>query len=318
VLISSANGRQGVIVKGVIGKREAQIADFAGTLPPGTLDAFDKPSDDGAKPPILIGRELSHALGGVEVGDPLQLLSDRTEQSPRGQELRPMYFQVAGIFDSGLYEHDSRWVYVPMDSLQRLLQFTDPKNGPMVMAIEIRISDIYDAQRMGTQIVSDLAEKTGQSFIASDWIAMNTKIFQALKLERLVMFITIGLIVMVAALNIVGSLTMMVLEKSRDIAILMAMGATRKTIRQIFIWQGVIIGVVGTFIGLILGNLLSYLADKFHWLSLDREVYSIAYVPFRASAMDSIVIAAVAIAISFLATKPPGWSRWKRSGTNDD
>src|SRR5205814_2627690 len=134
-----------------------------------------------------------------------------------------------------------------------------------------------------------------KKFEATNWIELNRSIFQALKLEKIVMFLTIGLIVLVAALNIVAMLTMMVLEKTRDIAILLSMGATAPQIRKIFIWQGVIIGVVGTFFGLIVGHLVSFLADKYHLVHLAADVYTIAYVPFRASPLDSVVIAASAI-----------------------
>jgi lipoprotein-releasing system permease protein len=269
------------------------------------MERFNGAAEGPELPPILIGHILSENLGGAKPGDAVKLITDRMNTSPFGPRLRPMTFEVAGIFNSGLYEHDIGWAYIPIDAAQRLLQLENTDRGPVVMAIEVKIRNINDARAMGKRIADEVSAATGQKFLDTNWIEMNTKIFQALALERLVMFITIGLIVMVAALNIVGSLTMMVLEKARDIAILMAMGATRQTIRRIFIWQGVIIGVVGTVIGMILGHVISFIADHYHLVSLDPEVYSIAYVPFRTNAIDSVVIAVVAIAISFLATLYP-------------
>jgi lipoprotein-releasing system permease protein len=305
VLISGNSRQDGVFVKGILAEREFRVSDLAKTLKMGSASGFNDPVDTDRLPPILIGTKLSEMLGGLVVGDPVKLLTFNFNTGPFGPQLRPMSFEVAGIFDSGLYEHDMGWVYAPLDATQRLLKIEETEKGPLAMAIEIKIRDIDNARDIGKRITGEVSAATGQKFDHTDWIEQNTKIFNALELERLVMFITIGLIVMVAALNIVSSLTMMVLEKARDIAILMAMGATRQTIRRIFIWQGVIIGVVGTIIGLILGHGISFVADHYRLVSLDAEVYSIEYVPFRPNPLDSIVIAAVAIAISFLATLYP-------------
>jgi lipoprotein-releasing system permease protein len=173
--------------------------------------------------------------------------------------------------------------------------------GDVASTIEVRIADNNQAKAMGKKII----DHVGGNLEATNWIEMNPSIFQALALERLVMFVTIGLILLVAALNIVATLIMMVLEKTRDIAILMSMGATNENIRRIFILQGVIIGVIGTFFGVIVGQLVCYFADKYHLISLAPDVYTIAYVPFKASPLDSAIVAATAILISFLATLYP-------------
>jgi lipoprotein-releasing system permease protein len=172
----------------------------------------------------------------------------------------------------------------------------------VVNTIEVKVDEIYEARVIGQRIV----EQVGDNNLGfTDWIQMNQSTFQALRLERLVMFLTIGLIVLVAALNIVATLIMMVLEKTRDIAILMSMGATKDNIRRIFILQGVVIGVVGTAFGVMIGQIVARLADKYHLVALAPDFYSIAYVPFRAQPLDSAIVALSAILISFLATLYP-------------
>jgi lipoprotein-releasing system permease protein len=244
---------------------------------------------------VVIGQELANALGTF-VGDRLRVLSAETRLTPLGPAPRDLTFQVTGIFSSGLYDLDSTWVYVPLRAAQRLFGTRD-----IASAIEVKVDDIYRANVIGRQIV----ERLGAGFDFTDWMQTNRSIFQALQLERLVMFITIGLIVLVAALNIVATLIMMVLEKTRDIAILMSMGATKDNIRSIFIYQGVVIGIVGTVFGVIAGNGISYLADRFHLISLAPDIYSIPYVPFQPQFLDSAVVALSAIVISFLATLYP-------------
>jgi lipoprotein-releasing system permease protein len=187
-------------------------------------------------------------------------------------------------------------VYVPLHTAQYLFGL-----GDVVQTIEVKVNDIYEARSIGRKII----ERLGNNFDFTDWMTMNQSIFQALQLERVVMFITIGLIVLVAALNIVATLIMMVLEKTRDIAILMSMGATNDNIRRIFILQGVIIGVIGTVCGVAVGQVICHLADRYHLISLAPDVYTIAYVPFRAAPFDSVIVAGVAILISFLATLYP-------------
>jgi lipoprotein-releasing system permease protein len=200
------------------------------------------------------------------------------------------------VFSSGLFEYDSSWVYIPLPAAQRLLGW-----GDVASTIDVKIKDLWQAKAIGQNIV----QKVGDNLDYTDWMTQNKSIFQALSLEKLVMFITIGLIVLVAALNIVATLIMMVLEKTRDIAILMSMGATNDNVRRIFILQGVIIGIIGTFFGVILGQVTCQIADKYHLISLAPDVYTIAYVPFKAAPLDSLIVASAAIVISFLATLYP-------------
>jgi lipoprotein-releasing system permease protein len=176
--------------------------------------------------------------------------------------------------------------------------------GDQITVLEFKVDDIYQAG----QISQQLEQAAGNGFMATNWMEQNKALFRALRLERLVTFITIGLIVFVAALNILISLTMMVMEKTRDIAVLMSMGTRKSQIRRLFITQGLLIGLVGTAIGLALGYALSWAGGHYHLLSLAPEVYSIDYVPFAPRASDGFLVALVAIGISLIATLYPSWS----------
>jgi lipoprotein-releasing system permease protein len=288
VLISSGKTNSGVVMKGIILDLESRMSALSNDIVKGSLKNF---GDD----TIIIGQELANSIGAF-VGDKVQILSSQTTVTPLGSMPTSHVFTVVAIFSSGLYDLDSTWVYVPIRSAQRLLRV-----GDVAGTIEVKVANIYDARTIGQQIV----QKVDHGLDFNDWMTLNKPILQALGLERLVMFITIGLIVIVAALNITATLIMMVLEKTRDIAILMSMGATRENIRRVFILQGVIIGVIGTAIGIVLGQTISYFADKYHLVSLAPDVYSIAYVPFRARPLDTLIVAAAAILISFLATLYP-------------
>jgi lipoprotein-releasing system permease protein len=206
---------------------------------------------------------------------------------------------VAGIFNSGFYDYDSSWSFVRLSDAQQLFGL-----GDLVSVIEFKVDDIYQAGQISRQ----LEQAAGKGFMATNWMEQNKALFRALRLERLVTFITIGLIVFVAALNILISLTMMVMEKTRDIAVLISMGTRKSQVRRIFIAQGVLIGVVGTAIGLVLGFALSWAGGHYHLLSLAPEVYSIDYVPFAPRAMDGVLVALVAIGVSLIATVYPSWS----------
>jgi len=278
----------GAVLKGIIPEMESRLSSLSQNLKEGSLNDFGEDS-------IIIGRELSKKLATF-VGDRLRVISFATRPTPLGAAPRNRALRVSGIFESGLYDYDSSWTYVPLATAQRLQGVQDVAN-----VIEVKVTDIYKAKPIGQEIINRL----GTEFEFTDWITTNETIFQALNLEWLVTFITIGLIVVVAALNIVATLIMMVLEKTRDIAILMSMGATSDNIRRIFILQGVIIGVVGTAFGVVAGQVACYFADKYHIIRLAPEVYTIAYVPFKPSPLDSVIVAGAAILVSFLATLYP-------------
>jgi lipoprotein-releasing system permease protein len=286
--MSSSSQSKGVILKGIIPEMETRLSSLNANMVEGSLKDFSENS-------VIIGKELAKSLGTFK-GDHVQVMTPATRLTPLGAVPRSRTFEVVGLFSSGLYDYDSSWVYVPLNTAQRLLGY-----GDIAEVIEVKVQDIWQSKVIGQKII----DRIGANFEFTDWMITNQAIFQALTLERLVMFMTIGLIVLVAALNIVATLIMMVLEKTRDIAILMSMGATNDNIRRIFILQGVIIGVIGTFFGVIVGQLVCYFADKYHLVALSPDVYSIAYVPFKAAPLDSAIVAAVAILISFLATLYP-------------
>src|SRR5271163_2556137 len=208
-------------------------------------------------------------------------------------------FRVAGIFNSGFYDYDSSWAFTRLSDAQRLFGL-----GDLISVIEFKVGDIYQAG----EVSRELEDAAGKGFMATNWMEQNKALFHALRLERLVTFITIGLIVFVAALNILISLIMMVMEKTKDIAVLMSMGTRRSQVRNIFIAQGVLIGVIGTAIGLLLGYGISYAGGHYHMISLSPEVYSIDYVPFAPRLTDGLLVAMVAIGVSFIATLYPSWS----------
>jgi lipoprotein-releasing system permease protein len=204
-----------------------------------------------------------------------------------------------GIFNSGFFDYDSSWAFTRLSDAQRLFGL-----GDLISVIEFKVDDIYKADTVSRE----LEDAAGKGFMATNWMEQNKALFHALRLERLVTFITIGLIVFVAALNILISLIMMVMEKTRDIAVLMSMGTRKAQVRNIFIAQGVLIGVIGTAIGLLLGYAISYAGGHYHMISLSPEVYSIDYVPFAPRLMDGVLVAVVAIGVSFVATLYPSWS----------
>jgi lipoprotein-releasing system permease protein len=239
---------------------------------------------------------------GARVGSIVLVTSPQGELTPFGMVPKYSRFRVAGIFDSGFFDYDSSWSFVRLSDAQRLFSL-----GDVIQIIEFKIDDIYKAGQVGQQ----LEQAAGAGFQTTNWMEQNKPLFHALKTERLVTFITVGLIVFVAALNILISLTMMVMEKNRDIAVLMSMGTRKGQVRKIFIAQGALIGVVGTALGLVLGYVLSWTGGHCHIFSLAPEVYSIDYVPFAPRAMDGLIVAVVAIGTSLVATIYPSWSAAK-------
>jgi lipoprotein-releasing system permease protein len=277
-----------VIVKGIIPEMESHITDLSGTMVSGELSALQGNS-------IILGKQIAENLGR-KVGDSVLLISGTAAGGALGITTNAISLKVVGIYSIGLFQYDSQLVYVPFHVATFLRG-----GGDIATNIEVKVRDINRSTETGEAIL----KKLGPGYVSDDWKVMNKPILQALKLERLGMAIAIGLITFVAALNIVAMLTMMVLEKTRDIAALMAMGATVAQIRKVFILQGVIIGVVGTALGLVLGHALSYFADTYELIQLSPDVYSISYLPFKAAWSDSVFIAAAAIFISFIATLYP-------------
>jgi lipoprotein-releasing system permease protein len=311
VFIASASHNQGAALKGINPAWENQVSDFLSHVVEGDRHALDtryagSESFAGNIPPpldkIIIGKEMSRAIG-VRVGDTLKVLYPMGRLTPMGMTASQMTFRVAAIFESGLWDIDANWTYVHIDAARRL--FSYPEGSALVL--QFKIDDLENAEA----IAENIRARAGNGFITTTWIELNKPLFSALKLEKLVLFLTIGLIVFVASLNIVTTLIMMVLEKQRDIAILTAMGATEKTIQRVFMLQGLIIGLIGTVIGDILGIGISWILDTYKLLKLEAEIYSIPYVPFHVRGWDAVLISVTALVISYLATIYPARSAAK-------
>ena len=344
VLISRAPRARGAVLKGMIPRYERRVGDLLNSvregsaapldeatsveraLPsagsrqalPATSDAATKagesarptPADQSpdslagvqqrvsAMPPIVVGRDMADNLGAT-VGSVVLVTSPQGELTPFGMVPKYNRFKVAGIFNSGFFDYDSSWAFVRLSDAQKLFGL-----GDLISVIEFKVDDIYQAAEISHQ----LEDSAGTGFMATNWQEQNKALFHALRLERLVTFITIGLIVFVAALNILISLIMMVMEKTKDIAVLMSMGTRRAQVRNLFIAQGMLIGVIGTTIGLVLGYAISYAGGHYHVISLSPEVYSIDYVPFAPRLTDGLMVALVAVGVSFVATLYPSWS----------
>jgi lipoprotein-releasing system permease protein len=256
-----------------------------------------------AMPPIILGKDMADELGAT-VGSVVLVTSPQGELTPFGMVPKYIRFHVVGIFNSGFFDYDSSWAFIRLADAQQLFGL-----GDVISVIQFKIDDIYQAGEVARALeqAADLISGS-HGFMATSWMEQNKPLFRALRLERVVTFITIGLIVFVAALNILISLIMMVMEKTKDIAVLMSLGTKKAQIRRVFIAQGVLIGVIGTAIGLVLGYAISWAGGHYHFISLSPEVYSIDYVPFAPRPMDGLIVALVSIGISFVATIYPSWS----------
>ena len=260
--------------------------------------SFERLTSDEGKPGIILGSRLAQNTGML-LNSVVTLISPQGEPTPFGPHLVPYQFRVVGIFETGFYDIDSQYAFASLKWAQVVFALRD-----VVNAIELRLDDIYKAP----EVAKDVERIAGPTLGATTWMEQFHQILSALNMEKIVTAITVGLIEIVAALNILITLVMLVMEKNRDIAVLMSMGAKRQQIRRIFVYQGLLIGVVGTLIGLALGYSLSFLADHYRWLPLDPDVYALNYVPFAPRWLDGIWIAAAAIFVSFIATLYPARS----------
>jgi lipoprotein-releasing system permease protein len=292
-LISSAQGESFISVKGIDPVLEPKVTDIASAMRAGSLAAIQAPAGEGLGG-ILLGSDLATQLG-VLVGDSVSLLTPQGTLSPMGMIPRIRRLKVAGLFALGLYEFDSSWGFVSLDVARRLL------DKDSVDLIQLRVDDIYRAPEVARNVTATL----GSRYLTQDWSAMNKSLFSALWLEKMAISITIGLIVMVAALNIVASLVLMVMEKNHDIAILKTMGASARSVMAIFVMQGLIIGIVGTAIGASAGYALSYVLDRYQVIRVPIDVYQVSHVPFTVLPLDFLMVVVCAVLICFLATIYP-------------
>src|SRR6202453_241994 len=337
VLISRGPRARGAVIKGMLPNYERKVSDLLNSVNLGSAAALDEeptqPEGTGsssntnsnatagdksirstpaespdnlagvkqriaAMPPIILGNDMANGIG-ASLGSVVLVTSPQGELTPFGMVPKYIRFRVAGIFTSGFFDYDSSWAFIRLADAQQLFGL-----GDVISVIQFKIDDIYQAG----DVAHALEQAAGQGFMTTNWMEQNKPLFRALRLERVVTFITIGLIVFVAALNILISLIMMVMEKTKDIAVLMSLGTKKAQIRRVFIAQGVLIGVIGTAIGLVIGYAISWTGGHYHFISLSAEVYSIDYVPFAPRLGDGIIVALVSIGISFVATIYPSWS----------
>jgi lipoprotein-releasing system permease protein len=299
VLISSKQRAAGVVLKGVDAEAELRVGDLLTHVREGSLAGLSRTFVNAD--PILIGKELAKSLG-VSVGDTVLLTSPQGYLTPLEVVPKFRHFRVVGVFDSGFYDFDATWAFTNLGAAQRLFDLAN-----VVSVIEFKIDNIYDA----AAVAESIRQAAGRGFETTTWMEQNRSLFSALRLERLVTILTIGLIVLVAALNIFITLAMMVMEKSRDIAVLMSMGAKRRQVWAVFTLHGLLIGAVGTLLGLALGYGASWLGNRYKLIHLQADVYALAYVPFHPHPLDGVWIAAMALAISLAATLYPSLSASK-------
>jgi lipoprotein-releasing system permease protein len=284
---------KGAFIKGVDVDGELALSNTLRHLKAGSLDRLRDPN---ASPPgIVLGSRLAEDVG-MKVGDNIDLLAD--EMLPVGVRPVKRRFKVCGIFESGFYEIDDNWAYMSIGAAEKALSIDQ------INQIEINVDDL----NLAGAIAPEIEKVAGPRNTTTTWMERNKQILGALKMEKLVTVIVISLIELVAALNIFITLVMMVMEKYRDIAVLMSMGARLGQIRRIFMLQGVLIGVVGSAIGLVVGYTLCYFAGRCHWIPLDEAVYSMSFVPFEPQWTDAFWIAGLAILVSFIATLYPAWN----------
>lgn len=293
MMIRTAVRAKGCVLKGVDPEAESRVSQLLSKIVDGSFEALEP--EGGGYPGILLGRRLADAIG-ARVSTIVTVLNPQGEMTPLGPIPSFKRFQVVGIFETGLFELDNLWSVTLLRDAQRALSL-----GDVVNSLEFRLDDFQASDEVARAIRAE----AGEDFTTSTWMERNRVLFNALQTERLASAMIIGMIMLVAALNILISLVMMVVEKTKDIAILKSMGARKDQIRRIFMWQGLLIGSVGTAAGLVVGHLTCWLCERYRLISLDPEVYGLEYVPFAPRPLDGLYVAIAAILISYLITIYP-------------
>ena len=300
VLVSRGSRSGGGMLKGVVPGQEATVSDLLQAVKKGSGAPLNQVGPM-ALPPIVFGSDLAETIG-ADVGDTVLVTSPQGELTPLGIVPKYQRFQLVGVFHSGFYQYDSSYGFIRLVDAQRL--FSEPD---LISVISFKVDDLYHANVIGKQI----EQAAGPGYQATNWMDQNRELFRALKLEQYVTFIVIALIVCVAALNILIALTMLVMEKTRDIAVLMSFGVRPDQVRRIFLAQGLLISLTGTVIGLVVGYVAAWIGGHFHFIQLSAEVYSLDYLPFAPRVMDGVIVSVVSLGISLLATLYPSSSAAK-------
>jgi lipoprotein-releasing system permease protein len=293
-MLTSPYGVSGIVLKGIDPKTEGSVTELGNNMIKGGLDSLNAESD---KPGIIVGRELALMLG-VANGDIVNVVSPFGTMTPMGMAPKLREFSVVGMFDTGMYEYDSKMAYITIPAAQDFFGYGDAITG-----LSVRVRDLDRS----AEVAAQLQDQLGVPYRARDWLQMNRNLFSALKLEKLTMFVILVLIILVASFNIISTLMMIVMEKSREIAILKSMGATGRGIMRIFMFEGVVIGTIGTFIGVAGGFIVCYVLDKTNLITLPPDVYYIDHLPVLMDPLEVLIISAASMVICFAATLYPSW-----------
>lgn len=295
VMLNNSGNVSGAIMRGIDPESAGKVLSIESMIKDGSLTCLSSRSE--GVPSIIIGRELSKRIGAY-LGDTLKVVSPEGKLTPLGRVPNTRIYKVCAIFDSGMYEYDASMAYISIEQAQDFLGL-----GDRVTGLEVRVEDAYKSDK----IAKSIQEELGYPFWTKDWKVMNRSLFSALRLEKITMFVILTMIVLVGALNIISTLVMVVMEKTRDVAVLRAMGASARSIMSVFVLQGLLVGLVGTLSGLAAGLGICHVLAKYKFISLPADVYYISSLPVRVEFGDVWVVALAAVVISFLATLYPSW-----------
>jgi len=307
VLVARGARDGGALIEGILPDDERTVSDLLSKATPGAVQALEPVvppqsapvnPQNAELPPIVLGSDLADTIG-ASTGDSVIIISPQGEMTPMGLIPKYVRFRLVGTFHSGFYQYDDEMGFLRLADAQRL--FDEPD---LLSVISFKVDNLNNAP----QIAHDIETSAGKGYMTTNWTDNNRELFRALKLEQIVTFIVLALIVMVAALNILIALTMMVMEKTRDIAVMMSFGVDPGQVRRIFLLQGLLISAVGTVLGLALGYLASWAGGHYHFIHLSADVYSIDTLPFAPRILDGVIVAVVSIGISVLATLYPSSS----------
>ena len=294
-MLSAKDRVQGVVVRGIDPKNEGRVTSLEKNITEGSLTDLEA---QGRKlPGIVIGEDLARKFSAI-IGDTLTMVNPLGEETPIGIVPKMKKFELVGIFDAGMYDYNTGFVYISIPAAQKFFNMPGRVSG-----IQIRVDDVYRADKIGASIQSE----AGYPYYTRSWIEMNKNFFSALKLEKIGMSLILIVIIIVASFNIIGTLTMIVMEKSREIAILKSMGASGRSIMKIFMFAGLVIGVVGTVLGSVIGYGAVSIITKSNLISLPRDVYQVSHLPLSITTLDVLFISLTALGISFMATLYPSW-----------
>ena len=295
IMVSHGGNTSGALLRGIDPEKVGDVLAIPAMVKGTRISSLAEHSD--GLPTVIIGKELARQIA-VHPGDVLSLVSPEGRLTPLGRMPNTRKYRIIGLFDSGMYEYDASMVFLSIREAEMFLGM-----GGKVTGIEVKVNDLEHSDR----VARDIQQSLGYPYWTKDWKVMNRSLFAALKLEKVTMFVILTMIVLVGALNIISTLVMVVMEKSKDIAILRTMGASAKSVMSVFMLQGLFVGIMGTVIGLGFGLGLCHLLAKYKFISLPSDVYYISTLPVRVESADVVLVSLAAVAISFLATLYPSW-----------